>query len=65
MYCQKCRCSTRSLRCRAGPFNFDSLTGDYYEVVFAPTGQAYLNKFIQGQLTQVTAGTHRALGSNV
>jgi hypothetical protein len=46
-------------------FNFDSLTGDYYEAVFAPTGQAYLNKFIQGQLTQVAAGTHSALGSNV
>jgi hypothetical protein len=46
-------------------FNFDTLAGDYYEVVFAPTGQAYLNKFIQGQLTQVAAGTHNALGSNV
>jgi hypothetical protein len=46
-------------------FSFDSLSGDYYEVVFAPTGQAYLNKFIQGQLTQVAAGTHTALGSNV
>jgi hypothetical protein len=46
-------------------FSFDSMTGDYYEVVFAPTGQAYLNKFIQGQLTQVAAGTHTALGSNV
>jgi hypothetical protein len=34
-------------------------------VVFAPTGQAYLNKFIQGQLTQVAAATHGALGSNV
>lgn len=30
-----------------------SWAGPYYEVVFAPTGQAYLNKFIQGQLTQV------------
>jgi hypothetical protein len=55
-------------------FNFDpiftfvngSLTigGDYYEVVFATTGQAYLNKFIQGQLTQVATATHSA-GRNV
>ena len=29
-------------------FGFDSDTGDYYEVLFAPTGEAYLNKFIQG-----------------
>jgi hypothetical protein len=34
-------------------------------VVFAPTGQAYLNKFIQGQLTQVATASHSALGSNV
>jgi hypothetical protein len=40
-------------------------SGDYYEVVFAPTGQAYLNKFIQGQLTQVATATHSALGRNV
>jgi hypothetical protein len=46
-------------------FGFDFLAGDYYEVVFAPTGQAYLNKFIQGQLTQVATATHDALGSNV
>ncbi len=46
-------------------FNFDPEAGDYYEVVFAPTGQAYLNKFIQGQLTQVATATHSALGSNV
>jgi hypothetical protein len=46
-------------------FGFDFVTGDYYEVVFAPTGQAYLNKFIQGQLTQVATATHSALGSNV
>jgi hypothetical protein len=39
--------------------------GDYYEVVFAPTGQAYLNKFIQGQLIQLATATHGALGSNV
>ncbi len=46
-------------------FNFDILVDDYYEVVFAPTGQAYINKFIQGQLTQVATATHSALGSNV
>ena len=46
-------------------FGFDFLAGDYYEVVFAPTGQAYLNKFIQGQLIQVATATHGALGSNV
>jgi hypothetical protein len=46
-------------------FGFDVITGDYYEVVFAPTGQAYLNKFIQGQLTQVATATHSALGRNV
>jgi hypothetical protein len=46
-------------------FGFDVIAGDYYEVVFAPTGQAYLNKFIQGQLTQVATATHGALGSNV
>ena len=46
-------------------FNFDTIADDYYEVVFAPTGQAYLNKFIQGQLTPVATGTHSALGSNV
>ena len=34
-------------------------------MVFAPTGQAYLNKFIQGQLTQVATATHSALGRNV
>jgi hypothetical protein len=46
-------------------FGFDFVSGDYYEVVFAPTGQAYLNKFIQGQLTQIATATHGALGSNV
>jgi hypothetical protein len=45
-------------------FNFDSASGDYYEVVFATTGQAYLNKFIQGQLTQVATAAHSA-GRNV
>jgi hypothetical protein len=46
-------------------FGLDLETGEYYEVVFAPTGQAYLNKFIQGSLTQVATATHSALGSNV
>jgi hypothetical protein len=46
-------------------FNYDFVAGDYYEVVFAPTGQAYLNKFIQGQLTQIATATHTALGRNV
>ena len=46
-------------------FGFDFTAGDYYEAVFAPTGQAYLNKFIQGQLTQIATATHGALGSNV
>jgi hypothetical protein len=45
-------------------FNHDIVAGDYYEVVFATTGQAYLNKFIQGQLTQVATATHSA-GRNV
>ena len=34
-------------------------------MIFAPTGQAYLNKFIQGQLTQVATSTHTALGRAV
>ena len=46
-------------------FDFDFVGGDYYEVEFAPTGQAYLNKFIQGQLTQVATAAHSALGRNV
>jgi hypothetical protein len=46
-------------------FGFDPATGNYYEVVFAPTGQAALNKFIQGQLTEVAKATHSALGANV
>jgi hypothetical protein len=46
-------------------FGFDFITGDYYEVVFAPTGQAYLNKFIQGQLTQIATSTHTVLGRAV
>jgi hypothetical protein len=45
-------------------FGLDLQAGDYYEVLFAPTGQAYLNKFIQGQLTQVATATHSA-GRNV
>lgn len=46
-------------------FGFGLVAGDYYEVLFAPTGQAYLNKFIQGQLTQVATATHTALGRAV
>lgn len=46
-------------------FGFDSDTGDYYEVLFAPTGEAYLNKFIQGQLTKIATSTHTALGRAV
>lgn len=46
-------------------FGFNFVTGDYYEVLFAPTGQAYLNKFIQGQLTQIATSTHTALGRAV
>jgi hypothetical protein len=46
-------------------FGFNFETGDYYEVLFAPTGEAYLNKFIQGQLTQIAASTHTALGRAV
>jgi hypothetical protein len=64
--------SARMLNPYGGPgnrigliFNFDTVAGDYYEVVFAPTGQAYLNKFIQGQLTQVATATHSALGRNL
>jgi hypothetical protein len=67
--------SARMLNLYAGPGNriglvfgydpYDGLNGDYYEVVFAPTGQAYLNKFIQGQLTQVATAPHGALGRNV
>lgn len=64
--------SARMLNPYGGPgnriglmFNFDLSGGDYYEVEFAPTGQAYFNKFIQGQLTQVATATHSALGSRV
>jgi hypothetical protein len=55
-------------------FNFESIVAvrdggepiaeEYYEVVFATTGQAYINKFIQGQLTQVATAAHSA-GRNV
>jgi hypothetical protein len=31
---------------------------DYFEVVFAPTGQAYLNKVINGVRSRVATGTH-------
>jgi hypothetical protein len=46
-------------------FGWDIETNEYYEVLFAPTGEAYFNKFIQGQLTRVATGTHTALGRNV
>lgn len=32
--------------------------GDYYEVVFSPTGQALLNKVLNGMRQQVATGTH-------
>ena len=46
-------------------FGLDMQTDDYYEVLFAPTGEAYLNKFVQGQLTRVATSTHTALGRAV
>lgn len=33
-------------------------TGDYYEVVFSPTGQAFLNKVLNGMRQQVATGSH-------
>jgi hypothetical protein len=33
-------------------------TGDYYEVVFSPTGQAILNKVLNGMRQRVATGTH-------
>jgi hypothetical protein len=33
-------------------------TGDYYEVVFSPTGQAFLNKVLNGMRQRVATGTH-------
>jgi hypothetical protein len=39
-------------------FNVDVAGGDYYEVVFATTGQAYLNKFITTQLCSRTFRSH-------
>lgn len=32
--------------------------GDYYEVVFAPTGQAFINKVLNGARYRVASGTH-------
>ena len=32
--------------------------GDYYEVVFSPTGQAFLNKVLNGMRQRVATGTH-------
>jgi hypothetical protein len=33
-------------------------TGDYYEVVFSPTGLAFLNKVLNGMRQRVATGTH-------
>jgi hypothetical protein len=44
---------------------YDGPNADYYEVQFAPTGEAYLNKIIQGQVIQVAKAAHPALGGNV
>jgi hypothetical protein len=33
-------------------------SGDYYEVVFSPTGQAFLNKVLNGMRQRVATGTH-------
>jgi hypothetical protein len=32
--------------------------GDHYEVVFAPTGQAYLNKVLNGTRIRIAQGSH-------
>jgi hypothetical protein len=32
--------------------------GDYYEVVFSPTGQAFMNKVLNGVRYRVASGTH-------
>jgi hypothetical protein len=44
---------------------YDGPNADYYEVQFAPTGEAYLNKIIQGQVIQIAKATHQVLGGNV
>jgi hypothetical protein len=33
-------------------------TGDYYEVVFSPTGQAFINKVLNGDRYRVATGAH-------
>ncbi len=33
-------------------------TGDYYEIVFSPTGQAFINKVLNGDRYRVATGTH-------
>lgn len=38
--------------------------GDYYEVVFAPTGQAFINKVLNGERYRVAMGSH-SVPSNV
>ncbi len=37
--------------------------GDRYEVVFAPTGQAYLDKYVQGVRSRIATATH-SIGPN-
>jgi hypothetical protein len=37
--------------------------GDYYEVVFAPTGQAFINRVVAGERSLVTSAQHN-IGSN-
>lgn len=36
----------------------DPAAGDYYEVVFAPTRQAYLNKIVNGVRYRMASATH-------
>jgi hypothetical protein len=36
----------------------DPAAGDYYEVVFAPTGQAYLNKIVNGVRYRMASAAH-------
>jgi hypothetical protein len=43
---------------RGGPEYGGLYLGDYYEVVFAPTGQAYLNKVLNGARYRMATGSH-------
>jgi hypothetical protein len=47
-----------SLSGSAGPTYQGLYAGDYYEVVFAPTGQAFMNKVLNGVRYRVATGTH-------